>query len=67
MSHPKVSAGETVDVLEKHQFDVAKLEAYMAENVEGFEGPIDVSQFAGGQSCPTYRVKAKSGEYVMRR
>ena len=67
MTQQKVTTGETVEVLEKHQFDAGKLERYMDEHVEGFEGPMDVGQFAGGQSCPTYRIKARSGEYVMRR
>ena len=49
------------------KFDEAKLTAWMDDNVEGFEGPITVGKFAGGQSNPTYRVDAKSGSYVLRR
>ena len=30
----------TMEVLERHQFDVSKLEDYMQEHVEGFEGRI---------------------------
>ncbi len=67
MSHPKVSKGETVEVLEKHQFDLKKLEEYMEANVEGFQGPATASQFAGGQSNPTYKIESPSGAYVMRR
>ena len=45
----------------------ANLTAWMSENVAGFEGPIEVFKFAGGQSNPTYRINAKSGSYVLRR
>jgi aminoglycoside phosphotransferase (APT) family kinase protein len=45
----------------------ANLTAWMAEHVEGFEGPIEVRKFAGGQSNPTYKIVAKSGNYVLRR
>ncbi len=54
-------------VREGHEFDVAGLERFMAENVAGFAGPVSVRQFKGGQSNPTYRVDAASGAYVLRR
>src|SRR6185437_14620044 len=46
----------TRPVAEAHRFDVAALERYMRENVEGFRGPLRVEQFKGGQSNPTYRL-----------
>ncbi len=49
------------------RLDEAKLTAWMAANVEGFAGPITVEKFAGGQSNPTYKILAKSGNYVLRR
>jgi aminoglycoside phosphotransferase (APT) family kinase protein len=49
------------------RIDEAKLAAWMTENVAGFEGPVEVLKFAGGQSNPTYRINAKSGSYVLRR
>jgi len=39
----------------------------MASHVEGFRGPVTVTQFKGGQSNPTYLVDAESGKYVLRR
>jgi aminoglycoside phosphotransferase (APT) family kinase protein len=57
----------TVDVLERHRFDVGALERYLVAHVPGFRGPVTVRQFQGGQSNPTYYVKAGSGEYVLRR
>jgi aminoglycoside phosphotransferase (APT) family kinase protein len=58
----------TRPVAEAHRFDVAALERYMHENVEGFRGPLRVEQFKGGQSNPTYRLISGDGKaYVMRR
>jgi aminoglycoside phosphotransferase (APT) family kinase protein len=49
------------------RLDEAKLATWMQANVAGFEGPITVGKFAGGQSNPTYRIDAKSKSYVLRR
>jgi aminoglycoside phosphotransferase (APT) family kinase protein len=57
----------TGDVREGLQFDVGRLEEYMTSHVEGFAGPLEVRQFRGGQSNPTYRLQAESGRYVLRR
>lgn len=48
-------------------FDVDKLQAYMEENVAGFTGALDVREFKGGQSNPTYSLTAGGKRYVMRR
>lgn len=56
-----------IEVLDTHRFDVAALERYMARHVAGFRGPLIVRQFRGGQSNPTYYLRAASGEYVLRR
>ena len=57
----------TMEVQERQRFDVASLEAWMRDHVEGFRGPVTVEQFRGGQSNPTFRVSSPSGRYVMRR
>lgn len=57
----------TMPVVERLRFDVAALEAWMRAQVPGFRGPLEVEQFRGGQSNPTYRLKAPSGRYVLRR
>lgn len=54
-------------VTEAHRFDETALAEYMTRHVNGFEGPITVEQFKGGQSNPTYRITAGSGRYVLRR
>ncbi len=57
----------TTAVREQHRFDERALERYLAEHVPGFKGPLEVAQFKGGQSNPTYRLSAASGRYVLRR
>ena len=49
------------------RFDEAKLLGWMQANVEGFEGPLEVRQFKGGQSNPTYQLVTPKQKYVMRR
>ncbi len=40
---------------------------YLDANVAGFSGLRRIEKFADGQSNPTFRVSADSGEYVLRR
>ena len=47
----------TKDVSAPLRFDTARLEAYLAANARGFEGPLTVKQFRGGQSNPTYMLE----------
>src|SRR5258708_34308889 len=45
-----------------------RLAAWLRGHVEGFRGPLGTAErFAGGQSNPTYRLTAASGNYVLRR
>ena len=57
----------TRPVSERLRFDQAELEQWMSAHVSGFRGPIEVSQFKGGQSNPTYRIDSPAGSYVLRR
>src|SRR5579862_6385345 len=57
----------TKEVAETHKFDEGALAAWMAANVEGFSGPMQVRQFRGGQSNPTYQLITSTKKYVMRR
>ena len=57
----------TKDVSAPLRFDTARLEAYLAANAKGFEGPLTVKQFRGGQSNPTYYLETPSRNYVLRR
>jgi aminoglycoside phosphotransferase (APT) family kinase protein len=57
----------TMPVQERHRFDVASLERYMRAHVEGFSGSLEVEQFRGGQSNPTFMLGAGGRRYVLRR
>jgi aminoglycoside phosphotransferase (APT) family kinase protein len=57
----------TTPVREAHRFDTERLAEYMREHVDNFTGSIEVEQFKGGQSNPTYLVRAGRKRYVMRR
>jgi aminoglycoside phosphotransferase (APT) family kinase protein len=57
----------TKEVTAAHAFDVKKLEAYLADRIPGFRTPLEVRQFKGGQSNPTYQLVTPNKKYVMRR
>ncbi|MBW8903297.1 MAG: phosphotransferase, partial [Bradyrhizobium sp.] len=57
----------TKPVEERHRVDETRLDGWMRENVEGYQGPLTVLQFKGGQSNPTYRLDTPARSYVMRR
>ncbi len=57
----------TSDVREAHRFDEAKLIGWLEAHIQGYAGPLTVSQFSGGQSNPTYRLSTPGRDYVLRR
>jgi aminoglycoside phosphotransferase (APT) family kinase protein len=57
----------TRPVADAHRFDVTALERYMRERLEGFQGPLAVEQFRGGQSNPTFKIDTPGRSYVLRR
>ncbi|MVW70282.1 phosphotransferase family protein [Bordetella sp. 15P40C-2] len=57
----------TMPVRAEHRIDAHALLAWMQANVPGFEGPLSIDQFKGGQSNPTYRLRTPSRIYVLRR
>lgn len=54
-------------VREGFELDVSSLQTYMEQEVEGFRGPIEIKQFKGGQSNPTYQIVTQDKKYVLRR
>jgi aminoglycoside phosphotransferase (APT) family kinase protein len=56
----------TQPLREQHAFDIGALERYLAPRIEGFRGPLTVTQFKGGQSNPTFKLQTPAGAYVMR-
>jgi len=68
---PQPSAQElnsgTKPVEATHRFDEAKLAQWLHANVAGYQGPLEVRQFKGGQSNPTYQLVTPGKTYVLRR
>ena len=58
---------ELVDVLPAHQFDEASLLSWLQNAISGFGTRMDVKQFQGGQSNPTFLLDTDSGQYVLRK
>jgi aminoglycoside phosphotransferase (APT) family kinase protein len=50
----------------RHAFDSERLEAHLQKHLPEFRGPMDVQQFQGGQSNPTYLITTPTAKYVMR-
>lgn len=68
MDRANISAPASVTLVrDGYQLDEASLARWMAANVDGFAGPINVRQFRGGQSNPTYLVTTPTRSYVLRR
>jgi aminoglycoside phosphotransferase (APT) family kinase protein len=67
MSRPIATVSDTAAVRKDHRFDEAALATWMTANVTGYEGPLEVLQFKGGQSNPTYKLLTPSKAYVLRR
>ena len=57
----------TVEPEGADRLDEAKLSAWLEANVAGYQGPMQLTKFKGGQSNPTYKIAAASGNYVLRR
>ena len=54
-------------VPERHRFDISNLDRYLREHVEGYTGGLELEQFKGGQSNPTFMLKSGNRRYVLRR
>lgn len=56
--------GEVPDHL---AIDEARLGEYLRSRIDGFEGPLQIAKFKGGQSNPTYLLTTPGKKYVLRR
>ena len=59
--------GQTVEVKAAHRIDQARLAEYLGDVVADYHGPLEVRQFEGGQSNPTYLLSTPARKYVLRR
>ncbi len=70
MTEAATSSGANLGVMPVRagfDFDEAALARWMVDHVEGFQGPLEVFEFRGGQSNPTYRLVTPGKNYVLRR
>ena len=58
---------DTRPVAPQHAIDAERLGAWLAANVAPLDGPLEIAQFKGGQSNPTYMLAAGRQRYVVRR
>lgn len=57
----------TGPVSKRQAFDVGALQAYLRGHIDGIEGDLQVEQFKGGQSNPTFKLVTPTGRhYVLR-
>ncbi len=57
----------TGEVRERHRFEIGVLEDYLSDRLPGFQRPLEVREFKGGQSNPTYELSSPGGRWVLRR
>ncbi|MGE0829485.1 MAG: phosphotransferase family protein [Hyphomonadaceae bacterium] len=57
----------TKPVDERYALPEPALKAWLEANVAGYEGPMELRQFKGGQSNPTYQIVTAKQKYVLRR
>ncbi|NVD97491.1 phosphotransferase [Massilia sp. BJB1822] len=57
----------TKAVSERHKFDVAALDAHLRQHIDDYPpGELQVAQFKGGQSNPTFKLSIGGRHYVLR-
>ena len=56
----------TRPVTGSHVLDQDRLSAWLVQHLPGFNGPLAVSMFKGGQSNPTYQLSTPTQTYVLR-
>lgn len=64
---PKRYLGALAEVRPGLALDRDRLAAYLAGAIGGFRGPMQIEQFDGGQSNPTYKLTTPDSIYVLRR
>src|SRR5438132_6899295 len=60
------SAG-TLPVPDRSPFDTEALQRFLRQQIDGLDAPLQVEQFKGGQSNPTFLLTAGGRRYVLRK
>ena len=56
-----------VEVHESHRFDVARLDSWLSDRLDGFGCGVRVRQYEGGQSNPTFLIESATRRVVLRK
>jgi aminoglycoside phosphotransferase (APT) family kinase protein len=56
-----------IPVRNAHRFDESALGEYLQSKLEGYASPLNVRQFEGGQSNPTFLIGCGGKKYVLRK
>ena len=56
----------TKPVAERQKVDLAALSDYVRKHIGNFDGDLQIEQFKGGQSNPTFKLTAGHASYVLR-
>jgi aminoglycoside phosphotransferase (APT) family kinase protein len=64
---PPAAFSGTEPVPQHLRFDEDQLRDRLAGRLPGFDCPVTVAKYKGGQSNPTYRIDTRAGAYVLRR
>ena len=59
--------GQTTAVRQGHEIDRERLDRYLSEHLDGYRGPLEIRQFEGGQSNPTFFLHTRDRDYVLRK
>lgn len=62
-----IGIAPTIPIRDAHRFDVEALHRHLRTHAAGFEGALEVQQFQGGQSNPTFLLFAGGRKYVLRK
>lgn len=62
-----MGASNLIEPRPMHRFDEDALNAFLKRELPGYSGPLNVQQFEGGQSNPTFLLTTPSGRYVLRK
>ena len=56
-----------IETRESHRFDIDRLDAWLADRLDGFGHGLRVRQYEGGQSNPTFLVESAARQVVVRK
>src|SRR5687768_2594788 len=59
--------GHTTSIRHGHEIDRDALDRYLGAHLPGYRGPLEIRQFEGGQSNPTYLLHTSDRDYVLRK